>query len=171
MTDITPSVWLRAIEPEDLDLIYQLENDITLWDVSGTSVHYSRNVISDFIARFTGDIYTDKQARMIAENQFGEPVAIADLVDFNPHNRRAELGVVVLPLSRGAGYGRAVVERLVDYARDTLHLHQLYVYVSEDNRASLNLFRSVGFQETGRLKSWIFNGTGYKDVLLLQLFL
>ncbi len=170
MNENEPSVWLRAMEPDDLELLYQVENDMALWNVSNTNVHYSRHLLRDFIERSTGDIYTDKQVRMIADNQFGEPVAIADIVDFNPHSRRAELGVVVLPLVRGEGYGRATVKALMDYARRTLHLHQLYVYVGCDNQASLRLFRSMGFTESGRLKDWIYDGTTYHDVLLLQVF-
>ncbi len=171
MNEQEPSVWLRAMEPDDIDLIYQVENDVTLWGVSNTNVHYSRHLLRDFIERSTGDIYADKQVRMIADNRFGEPVAIADIVDFNPHSRRAELGVVVLPHLRGEGYGRATVKALMDYARNMLHLHQLYVYVGCENLASLRLFRSMGFVESGRLKDWMFDGTDYHDVLLLQVFL
>ena len=29
---------LRAIEPEDLDLLYQIENDQSLWKVGATNV-------------------------------------------------------------------------------------------------------------------------------------
>ena len=33
---------LRALEPEDLDELYQIENDRRLWDVGLTNVPYSR---------------------------------------------------------------------------------------------------------------------------------
>ena len=33
---------LRAIEPEDLDLLYQIENNTELWQVGATNVPYSR---------------------------------------------------------------------------------------------------------------------------------
>ena len=41
MTTI-PSIRLRAIEPEDLDLLYLIENDTRLWNVGTTNVPYSR---------------------------------------------------------------------------------------------------------------------------------
>ena len=37
-----PTVHLRAIEPEDLDLLYRIENDVKLWNVGTTNVPYSR---------------------------------------------------------------------------------------------------------------------------------
>ena len=33
---------LRALEPEDLDVLYSIENDIELWSVGYTTVPYSR---------------------------------------------------------------------------------------------------------------------------------
>ena len=31
---------LRAMEPEDIDLLYRIENDRSLWDVGSTNVPY-----------------------------------------------------------------------------------------------------------------------------------
>ena len=39
---IHPKVRLRAIEPEDLDTLYKIENDRTLWGIGPTNVPYSR---------------------------------------------------------------------------------------------------------------------------------
>ena len=51
-----PSVHLRAIEPEDLDLLYRIENDIKLWNIGATNVPYSRYTLHDYIANASGDI-------------------------------------------------------------------------------------------------------------------
>ena len=58
-------VTLRAMEPEDLDLLYRIENDRQLWDVGSTNVPYSRYVLHDYIANSSGDVYTDRQVRLI----------------------------------------------------------------------------------------------------------
>ena len=44
-------VSLRAMEPEDLEVLYTLENDTTLWDISSVNVPYSRYVLQQFIAK------------------------------------------------------------------------------------------------------------------------
>ena len=36
MNTSKPSIHLRAIEPEDLDLLYRIENDVKLWNVGAT---------------------------------------------------------------------------------------------------------------------------------------
>ena len=40
-------VLLRALEPEDLDMLYQIENNRQLWDVGTTNVPYSRYALHD----------------------------------------------------------------------------------------------------------------------------
>ena len=52
---------LRAVEPEDLDLLYQIENDQSLWLVGATNVPYSRYTLHDYIANSSDDIYADSQ--------------------------------------------------------------------------------------------------------------
>ena len=50
MTPTPSKVSLRAIEPEDLDLLYRIENDRNLWNVGTTNVPYSRYTLHDYIA-------------------------------------------------------------------------------------------------------------------------
>ena len=52
-------VRLRAMEPEDLDFLYAMENDKEVWDVGCTNVPYSRYVLHDYIANASNDIYAD----------------------------------------------------------------------------------------------------------------
>ena len=37
---------LRAMEPEDLELLYKIENDVRLWNVGATNVPPTRQMIS-----------------------------------------------------------------------------------------------------------------------------
>ena len=52
------------MEPEDLDTLYTLENDRTVWGVSATNVPYSRSVLIDYITSSKSDIYADRQVRL-----------------------------------------------------------------------------------------------------------
>mgnify|MGYP001790053284 CR=1 FL=1 len=62
-------VRLRAMEPEDLDMLYHIENDRSLWNVSATNVPYSRYALHNYIADAKNDIYIDGQLRMMIENR------------------------------------------------------------------------------------------------------
>ena len=162
---------LRAIEPEDLDLLYQIENNHSLWQVGTTNVPYSRYTLHDYIATSSDDIYADRQMRLIVESDKGEAVGIADLVHFDPQHLRAEVGIVIQSDYRRQGLATAAVEALCDYAVRIIHLHQLYVIVDVDNQAALSLFEKVGFKTQNRLKEWLFDGKKYHDVVLMQRFL
>ena len=107
---------LRALEPEDLDLLYQIENNRELWQVGATNVPYSRYTLHDYIATSSDDIFADRQVRLIVENEQGEAVGIADLVHFDPQHQRAEVGIVILPAFRRKGYAAAAIQALCDYA-------------------------------------------------------
>jgi diamine N-acetyltransferase len=166
-----PLVHLRAIEPEDLDLLYLIENDRRLWNVGATNVPYSRYTLHDYIATSADDIYADKQVRLIIENENGETVGMADVVNFCPQHQRAEVGLVILDAQRHQGYGYAAVAELLDYATGILHLHQLYAVIARDNHAALKLFVQSGFAEQNVLRDWLFDGRQYADAVLLQRFL
>ena len=73
-----PDVILRAMEPEDLDMMYAIENDHDTWSVTDVNTPYSRFVLHEFIANATGDIYTDKQVRLIETNKSGEKIGMID---------------------------------------------------------------------------------------------
>ena len=123
MTRSLPVVRLRAIEPEDLDMLYGIENDTKLWNVSVTSVPYSRYTLYDYIANSKNDIYSDRQVRMMVENGGGEVVGIVDLINFDPKHLRAEIGIVIKREYRNQGYAQAAIGEICDYALNVLHLH------------------------------------------------
>ncbi|MBQ2195693.1 MAG: GNAT family N-acetyltransferase [Prevotella sp.] len=163
-------VLLRALEPEDLDMLYQIENNRQLWDVGTTNVPYSRYALHDYIAHASVDIYTDKQVRLMIENQQGTIVGIVDIVDFNPQHLRAEVGIVITKEHRRQGYGKATLKEVLSYCRRILHIHQLYAIVDEDNEAALALFKSIGFTGERCMKDWLYDGKNYHDAFLLQCF-
>lgn len=164
-------VRLRAMEPEDLDLLYTIENNMQLWNVGATNVPYSRFLLHDYIAHAAGDIYTDKQVRMIVENESGKTIGIVDIVNFTPQHQRAELGVVIQNQYRGKGYGKAVVLKAIEYALRVLHLHQIYVVVNANQTSTITLFSQIGFMKQCGLKDWLYDGHEYQDAVVLQYFL
>ena len=165
---IKKSVNLRAIEPEDLDALYQIENDADTWGVGVTSVPYSRYVLRDYVAHVSNDIYADRQVRFVIENETGAFVGLLDLVNFDPQHCRAEVSIVVQKAFRRQGYARLALQQLSRYALRVLHLHQLYGVADADNAACIELFQSEGYQTTARLRDWLYNGKTYHDAVLLQ---
>ena len=100
-------VTLRALEPTDLDTLFQWENDTALWVVSDTVAPYSREALWNYLQQYTGDIYAQRQLRlMVTLTEDGTPVGTVDFLNFDPLNNRAELGLFIAAEQRGKGLGR-----------------------------------------------------------------
>ena len=166
-----PPVSLRAMEPEDLDTLYTLENDRTVWGVSATNVPYSRSVLIDYITSSKSDIYADGQVRLMVDNEEGETVGTVDLTNFDPKHRRAELGIAIKKEFRGQGYGKSVLHEICGYSSNVIHLHQIYAIVGVRNEKTVELLKSFGFQGDKLLKGWLRSEDGYDDAYFLQTFL
>ncbi len=167
-----PRIQLRALEPGDLNFLARLENDPALWDAGDTRVPYSRHALELYIERAsTEDFYAVRQIRLVmADGRWPDRAfGVIDLFDFSPANRRAAVGVALLPVARGQGYGREALNLLMTYAHDVLHLHQLHCAVAAPNTASLALFRGAGFVEIGVRREWLLAQGGiWQDVVELQ---
>lgn len=72
------AVRLRAVEPEDAELLYEWENDPAVWAVSGTTEPFSREQIQRFIERQAsgGDLLRTGQLRLMIE--VPEPAGAAE---------------------------------------------------------------------------------------------
>lgn len=166
----TPDIKLRACEPEDLSLMYEIENDTALWETGCTTVPYSRYALKQYIAQTQNDIYTDKQLRLIIVHKADNAtIGIIDLADFEPQHNRAATGIIIKSTYRKQGLGHQALMLLRNYAFRFLHLHQLYAYIAADNQASLQLFEKCGFTPSAHLKDWIRESSyHYADACLLQ---
>lgn len=166
MSSNLPIVKLRALEPEDLEILYTIENNPSEWNVGATNVPYSRYVLRDYIANTTSDIYADRQLRLMVTNDSGDTVGIADLVNFEPRHLRAEIGIVILDRYRRHGYGEAALQKLITYARSILHLHQLYAIVTVSNTSCIRLFDKLEFKDSHCLRKWLFGDHGFEDAVM-----
>jgi len=162
------TIHLRAIEPEDLDALYELENDSELWAQGITNVPYSRYQLHDYVANATADIYVDGQVRLVIESADKQFIGLADITSFDATHRRAEAGLMIKKSFRHQGIGHKVMMLLADYALRILHLHQLYAVIDINNEACIQLFRDLGYRESSRLTDWLFDGTDYHDAVVMQ---
>ena len=164
------TLFLRALEPEDLDFIYQIENDETVWEISHTKTPYSRFLIRQYLENAQQDIYEAKQLRFVICLQSNQlPIGMIDLFDFEPAHHRAGVGVLIYDkLCRNEGIGSGALALVMQYAQTHLNLHQLYANIGTDNAASVALFTKFGFQEIGIKKQWNLVRGAFKDEGLYQ---
>lgn len=167
MTSSAEEVRLRALEPEDLELIYQIENDTTFWRHGASTVPYSRYALRQYLSAAQNDIYADGQVRLVIEAG-GEAIGLADLTNFDAIHLRAEIGLIILPEHQGRHVGHAAVRLLCDYAR-RLHLHQIYAIIAVTNEPATRLFKSLAFEASAVLREWLRGeGDDFIDAIVWQ---
>jgi diamine N-acetyltransferase len=164
-------IYLRALEPEDLEFVYQLENDESVWEISQTQTPYSRFLIRQYLDNAQQDIYDAKQLRLaICKNDSFQAIGLIDLFDFDPKNRRAGIGILIQQEeNRQKGFGRQALELLIHFAFERLEVHQLYANIATSNKASITLFTTFGFECVGIKKEWNFHNGNFSDEALYQL--
>lgn len=163
---------IRALEPEDLGVLYKWENQVELWSLSNTSKPFSKYVLKQYLKTAHLDIYATKQVRfMIEKINNNQCIGAIDLFDYDPKHQRAGVGIVIGEKSEhGKGYATEALRLLVKYGFEIIHLHQLYCNIEASNARSLNLFQKAGFEISGAKKQWNFDGVQWEDELLLQFF-
>ena len=83
-------VKLRALEPEDLELLYTIENDTTLWQKGCTDVPYSRYALKQYIASQPADFYEQRQLRLLIVRKCdGKALGLIDLTSYEPRHARS----------------------------------------------------------------------------------
>ncbi|MFA6923017.1 MAG: GNAT family protein [Bacteroidales bacterium] len=164
-------IMLRAMEPSDIEFLYKLENDTSVWNISNTIAPFSKFVLEEFVANAHSDIYETKQQRMMIDIlETSKTIGCVDLFDFDANNQRAGIGLIIYDDSeRKKGYASESLELLIKYSFVVLNLHQLYCNIISDNISSLNLFKKFGFEIIGLKKQWIRCGNKWEDEFMLQL--
>ncbi|MFL9830731.1 GNAT family protein [Flavobacterium sp. ST-87] len=165
------SIYLRALEPNDLEFIYIMENDQSIWEVSNTQTPYSRFLIRQYLENAHQDIYEAKQLRLaICQDEDFPALGLIDLFDFDPKNNRAGVGILIQDVAnRNLKIGSEALSLLITYSFKHLNLHQLYANISIENEASKALFTKFGFECIGVKKDWNLTNGVYQDEAIYQL--
>jgi diamine N-acetyltransferase len=162
---------LRAVEPEDLDLLYRWENEEDNWKQSNTLVPYSKYTLKRYIASSHKSLFETGQLRlMITVPEKEKTIGIIDLYDFDHYHRRAGIGVLVADVNdRRKGYASSALKCIINYAFVTLSLHQIWCNILEGNEESIKLFTSHGFVICASRRDWVRVNDRFVTEFMLQL--
>lgn len=162
-------VKLRALEPSDLEFLYDVENNEDFWEISATQTPFSKALIVQYLENAHLSIYEAKQLRLVIENNKKEVVGLVDLFDYDPQHFRAGIGILILPKHQKNGYATETLSLIKDYAFLKLNLKQLYANIHVKNNASNQLFKKSGYQCIGIRKNWVYYNGTFSDVAFYQL--
>ncbi len=164
-------VRLRAVEPEDLELLYKWENEEADWKQSNTLVPYSKYILKRYIANSHKSLYETSQLRLMIDRSADSlTVGTIDLFDFDHYHMRAGVGILIAdPRERRKGYASAALGCIIAYAFETIGLHQLWCNILEGNSDSMNLFRRHGFNLCATKLEWVRTRERFVTEYMFQL--
>jgi diamine N-acetyltransferase len=164
---------LRALEPHDIETLYEWENDTSVWKVSNTLTPFSKFQMEEYVLNTQNDIFATRQLRLMVDlikpTDEDTSVGTIDLFDFDPIHFRAGVGILIREAFREKGYAGEALSIMIRYAFKILPLHQLYCNISPDNESSIQLFENLGFVRCGIKHDWISEGEQWKDEWMFQL--
>ena len=168
---IFEKIRLRALEPEDLELLYEWENNESYWIISNTVTPFSKYTLKRYLKNSHKTIYETGQLRLMIDI-VAEKITIGtiDLFDFDPFHKRAGIGILIADEKyRRQGYASMSVKCLTNYCFSTLQLHQVYCNILATNTESIDMFSRLGFVLIGVKKEWIKGPGKYIDEHMFQL--
>lgn len=164
------NIHIRAVEPEDLEFLYQNENNKESWLWGGQNNLFSKEDLRKFIESSHIDITQTQQKRfVIATNRDSTNIGCIDVFDYDTINRRASIGLIIYDTQyRGLGYGYEAIELLKEFCFEQLSLYQLYSEIQEANTHSIKLFEKCGFKMCGLKQDWVLRANKWQSVRCYQ---
>ncbi len=162
------SVYLRSLEPEDLERVHAWHNDPAMYEsLMGTFHYVSRPTVENWLR--SKCVFSDREINLaICLKSNSQHIGNIYLRDID-HVSRHGLAHIFIGESqeRGKRYGQQATRMLVEYAFNELALHRVYTYVLEDNIASIRMFEKCGFAVEGKMRNHVYKRGVYRDVVIL----
>ena len=163
---------LRAVELSDVDLLYEWENDIGLWQVSNTMRPFSKYALENYVLNSQNEsLYSAKQMRLMIDVERDNAIftlGCIDIYDYEAKDSKAGIGIFICESERGKGYAKKAIEMIENLMKNVYNIHQLYAFITEDNQKSIKLFEKSDYIFTSSLKDWVLTNSKYKNVNVYQ---
>ncbi|WP_212125738.1 GNAT family N-acetyltransferase [Bacillus cereus] len=96
-------------------------------------------------------------------------------IDFKNGNKerishQGAFAMTILPEYRNYGIGRALLETLINWAKNNSKIEKVCLEVMEDNLGAIQLYKNLGFFEEGRKAKGVKLDGSYQDLILMALF-
>ena len=146
---------LRETVPADLDLFLgwvSSEADMVLWSGRTFTWPLDRGQLESYLGNDQRRYWTG------LDPESGKPVGHASLL-VDPNAGMMRLGCVLLdPAARGRGMGHELIRTAVRTGFETTELPAMKLGVYAHNVSARRVYESLGFRETGRVRSTEVDG-------------
>lgn len=164
-------VILRAIEPDDVPLLWEWTQDEDLMRLRDypeppTSLDQARREFEQSPENSGHDLH------LAITTLDGELIGETSLHEIDQRNGNARFTIAIGNKGYwGHGYGSDATRCLMKYAFEQLNLHRIDLFVHASNERAIRAYEKCGFRHDGRLREAHYMDGRYSDVLLMGLLL
>jgi RimJ/RimL family protein N-acetyltransferase len=162
-------VKLRPFEESDIALMVKWWNRPAVWE----------NFFYKFPLSHSGQVswykalFQNKQCLflIIETIEAHRPIGTIGLDRIDHVNQTSEYGNLMIghEESTGLGLAKEATLLLLTYGFDRLNLNRIFLQVLIDNVRAIELYKSCGFREEGKLREAFFDKGQFKDVLVMAM--
>lgn len=160
-------IWLRRLLPEDAEAMFRCMSDPAVR--AFTEINPGKLLFPGRLYRYFEESYRDLRDLHFAVigKEAGDWIGLCSLQYWDVVGQKARLGYLISPAHWNQGYATEAVQRVLDFAFDTLGLRCVEARCSPDNPASERVLRKCGLREAGIDTAAGREGTGvpYKRYL------
>ncbi len=161
-------VYLRALEPSDVDRTRKWHNDPGLYDLLvGPFRYVSHAAEAEWLRSKAAYSQTEVQLA-ICLREGDQHIGNINLTDIDWVSRHGYLGIFIGAAGhQSKGYGQQAVRLMLRHAFRDLGLHRVYLTVLDDNPRAIRVYEKCGFVIEGRLRQHAYKRGQFRDLILM----
>jgi len=165
---MVPCVYLRALEPSDLDRTWKWHNDSGLYEMLVNPFrHVSRAAEEEWIRRKAAYAQTEIQLAICLQ-EGDQHIGNIHLTDIDWVARHAGVGIFIGEEEHWSkGYGRQAMRLILRHAFNDLGLRRAYLTVLDDNPRAIRAYEKCGFVVEGRLRQHAYKRGQFRDLIFM----
>ena len=158
---------MRPLEEKDLEIIRRTRNDPSTWMNLSDIDLIDSQAQKDWFKTLSRQRRSKRFYAVCTGND--RHVGLVRMDEFDWVNRSVRVGCDVAKTLRGKGYGRKIMEMVVQYGFGFLNLHRLWLLVLDGNAAARHVYKKSGFTEEGRFRQAIYRDGEYHDYIVMSI--
>lgn len=169
---------LRLIEKKDLDFIRQVRSHPETKKYLGTFVLLNEDKQLDWYEKVIKDetqLYFILEKTTVEKGDFNkdcnfiERLGYIRMTNIDYKNNSVCVGGDIDMDERGKGYGKEMYKLIFDLVFDQMNMNCVYLYVLGTNERAMNLYKKMGFKESGRLRQAVWKNGKYLDYIYMDI--
>jgi diamine N-acetyltransferase len=161
-------VYLRALEPSDVDRTRRWHNDPELYATLVNPFRYVSHAAEEEWIRHKA-AYSQTEIQLAICLKEGERhIGDVHLTEIDWVSRHAWVGIFIGEAQhQSQGYGQQALRLILRHAFGDLGLRRLYLTVLDDNARAIRVYEKCGFRIEGRLRQHAYKCGRFKDLIVM----